>query len=201
MTHPALVTNAVRAASTETNADDVCRGVVETLGDADELLAAHLLDELVEVHGGDELLVANLGAIGEADDLLVGVDLGDLTLLSEALLLLGQRVGDGDPDTTGTVPGRETESGVRAPVTSSLVQDDVLGNELDVGGSYTLAEPVTSHLVVQLALIPDKTRGGIAVTYILGGDGPDLVVVGAHEDVGNVVTHLSHNPLVKVLGL
>lgn len=39
------------------------------------------------------------------------------------------------------------------------------------------------------------------MTYILGGDGPDLVVVGAHEDVGDVVAHLSHDPLVKVLGL
>lgn len=158
LTHPALVTNAVRTTSTETDADDVCRGVVETLGDADKLLAANLFNELVDVHGGDELLVANLGAIGHCNDFVVSVDLGDLTLLSEALLLLGQRVGDGDPDTTGTVAGRETESGVRAPVTSSLVEDDVLGNELDIGGSHTLAEPVTSHLVIQLALLLDKTR-------------------------------------------
>ena len=156
--HPALVTNAVRTTSSETDADDVCRRIVETLGDANKLLATNLLDELINVHGGDKLLVANLGPIGHGDDLVFSVDLGDLALLSKTLLLLWQRVGDGDPDTTGTVTGRETESGVRAPVTSSLVQDDVLGNELDIGRSHTLAEPVTSHLVVQLALVPDKAR-------------------------------------------
>lgn len=41
----------------------------------------------------------------------------------------------------------------------------------------------------------------IAATYLCGGNSPDLVVVRAHEDVGDVGTHLAHNPLVKVLGL
>lgn len=39
------------------------------------------------------------------------------------------------------------------------------------------------------------------MTYISGGDGPHLVVVGSHEDVGNTLTHLAQNPLIEVLGL
>lgn len=39
------------------------------------------------------------------------------------------------------------------------------------------------------------------MTYLGGGNSPDLVVVGAHEDVGKVLTHLSQNPLIEVLGL
>lgn len=39
------------------------------------------------------------------------------------------------------------------------------------------------------------------MTYGGGGNSPDLEVVRAHEDVGNVGAHLAHNPLVEVLGL
>lgn len=131
----------------------MCRREVQALGKADELLVAYLLDELVEVHGGDKLLVADLGAVTHGDDLLLSVDLGNLTLLAEHLLLLGQSVGNGDPDTTSTVAGREAEGGVRPPVSGGLVQDDVLGNELDIGSSNTLAEPLALHLFIQLASI------------------------------------------------
>jgi hypothetical protein len=37
--------------------------------------------------------------------------------------------------------------------------------------------------------------------YLGGGNGPDLVVVGSHEEVGNTGTHHAHNPLIEVLGL
>jgi hypothetical protein len=39
------------------------------------------------------------------------------------------------------------------------------------------------------------------ISYLGGGNSPDLVVVRSHEDVGNTLTHHAHNPLVKVLGL
>ena len=37
--------------------------------------------------------------------------------------------------------------------------------------------------------------------YLGGGNGPDLVVVGSHEQVGNTSTHHADNPLIEVLGL
>jgi len=39
------------------------------------------------------------------------------------------------------------------------------------------------------------------MSYLGGGNGPDLVVVRTHEKVGNTSTHHADNPLVEVLGL
>jgi hypothetical protein len=39
------------------------------------------------------------------------------------------------------------------------------------------------------------------ISYLVGGNSPDLVVVRSHEDVGDTLTHHAHNPLVEVLGL
>lgn len=206
LTYPALVTNAVRAGTTKTNTNDVCGGEVETLGNGLQLLVAHLLDQLVHVHGGDQLVVADCAAVTHGHDLLVGVNLGDLTLLAKDLLLLGQSVGNGNPDTTGAITSREAEGGVGAPATSGLVEDDVLGDRLDSRSGDTLTEPVGGHLTVQSAHLPPVLSNlsclfTIAGTYLCSGNSPDLVVVRAHENVGDVGTHLAHNPLVKVLWL
>ena len=145
-TYPALVTDALGAGATDTNTNDVGGRVVKTLGQADELLVAHLLNQLVNSHGVDELVIADGGAVLEADTLVVGVDLGDLALGTEALLLLGDGLGNGNPDTTGAVAGREAEGGVGAPVAGNLAQNGVAGDELHVGGSDTLAKPLALHL-------------------------------------------------------
>lgn len=168
---PALVTDTVGTGTTQANTDNVCGREVETLGQSHELVVAHLLNKLVNVHGGNELLVANLGAVAEGDGLLVGIHAGNRTLLAEAHLLLGQSVGNGDPDATSTVASRETEGGIGAPVTCCLVQDDVLGNKLDVGSSDTLAEPVGAHLEFLLAM-------SISSTKKVGGDSIRTLVVG-----------------------
>lgn len=205
LTYPALVTNAVRAGTTKTNTNNVCGGEVETLGNGLQLLVAHLLDQLVHVHGGDQLVVANCAAVTHGDDLLVGVNLGDLTLLAKDLLLLGQSVGNGNPDTARAITSREAEGGVGAPTSSGLVEDNVLGDRLDSRSGDTLTEPVGGHLGIQSAHLSPffffpslSTR---AATYLCGGNSPDLVVVRAHENVGDVRTHLAHDPLVKVLWL
>lgn len=39
------------------------------------------------------------------------------------------------------------------------------------------------------------------LSYLLGGNGPDLVVVRSHENVGNTLAHHANDPLVEVLGL
>lgn len=144
--YPALVTDALRALAADANTNDVGGGVEEALGQGDEFLVAHLLDEVVDSHGVDQGAIANGGAVGHGDGLVGGVDLGDLTRLAELLLLGGESVGDGDPDTTGTVPSGESESGIGSPVTGDLVQDDVPGDGLDIGSSNSLSEPLALHL-------------------------------------------------------
>lgn len=144
---PALVTDALRALASDTDTNNMGSGVVKLLGEADKLLVAELLGEVINGHGVDELVITDGAAIGEVGNLLLGVDLGDLTLLAESLLLLGNGLSDGNPDTTGTITGGESESSVGAPVTSDLVEDNVLGNELSIGGSDTLTEPLALHLL------------------------------------------------------
>lgn len=152
-TYPALVSNALRTLSTNTNPNDVGGRVEELLGVVDELLVTDLLAQGINSHGGDELLVTDGGTIGQSDNLRVGVHLSDLSVLTEASLLLGESVGDGNPDTTGTVTGRETEGSIRTPVTGSLVQDDVGGHSLDIRGGDTLTEPSALHLEDGSALL------------------------------------------------
>lgn len=122
-------------------------GVEELLAQTNQFLVTHLLGKMIHSHRGDELLVSNCGAVLQLDGSVAGVDLDNLALVTEASLLLGDGVGDGNPDTTGTSAGREAEGGVGTPVTGSLVQDDVGGHSLDIGGCDTLAEPGALHLV------------------------------------------------------
>ncbi|KAH0194592.1 Udp-Galactopyranose mutase in complex with Udp, partial [Aureobasidium melanogenum] len=178
---PALVADALGAVTADTNTDNVGAAVEETLGELVKVVVAHGLGEEVDRHGRDELAVLDGGTILESNGVGIGVNLGDSGVRAVHGLLLGKSVGDGNPDTTSTTLGREAESGIGAPVAGSLVQDDVLGDSLEVGSSDTLTEPLALHLG--------------------GGNGPDLVVVGTHEEVGNTLTHHSDDPLVKVLGL
>lgn len=46
-----------------------------------------------------------------------------------------------------------------------------------------------------------RFRGGRSQTYLGGGNGPDLVVVGSHEEVGNTSTHHANDPLIEILRL
>ena len=41
----------------------------------------------------------------------------------------------------------------------------------------------------------------MVAAYLGGGHGPDLVVVGAHKDVGETLTVHTQDPLIEVLGL
>jgi hypothetical protein len=166
---PALVTDAVGAGTTDTNTDNVGGGVEELLGEGHELSVVHGLGEVVDSHGGNKLLVTNGGAISQGDGLVVGVDLLDLVLGTVAGVLLGEGVGNGNPDTTGTVAGGETESSVGAPVTGSLVEDDVGSHGLDIGGSDTLTEPSALHLnKFDQDLVQFINAKGLIFTLVVG---------------------------------
>jgi hypothetical protein len=178
---PALVADALGSLATDTDADDVGAGVEEALAEVDELLVVHELNERIDGHGVHELLVVDDCAVLQVHLVAVRVHLGDRAVLAKSCLGLWDRLRDGDPDTTGSVARGEAESSVGTPVSCRLVVDDVVHDTLDVGCSDTLTEPLALHLG--------------------GGHSPDLVVVWPHEEVGDTDAHLSHDPLVEVLGL
>jgi hypothetical protein len=145
-TYPALVANVGWALATDSDTDNVGGGVEETLAEVDQVLVTHLLNKLINSHGGNELLVTNGLAILQGNGLGIGIDLGDSTLGTKSGVLLWQSVGNSDPDTTGTVTSWETESGVWTPVTSGLLENDVLGDSLEIWSGDTLTEPCALHL-------------------------------------------------------
>ena len=201
LTYPALVTNTLRASTTDTDTNNVGGGVEEVLAVANELPVTDGLDKGVDGHGGDEALVANGGAIRHLDGLVASVHLGNLALLTVASVLLGDGVGNSKPDTTSTAVSGETEGSVGTPVTSGLVQDDVAGHSLQVGGSDTLTEPGTLHLQRFSICVAFHIGMIDGETYLGGRHSPDLVVVGSHENIGNTSTHHADDPLIEVLGL
>ena len=136
------------------------RRVVEALGKGDQLLVAHLLNEVVHGHGVDQLAVADGRAVLEGDGFLGGIDLGDLALLAVPLLLLREGVGHGNPDATGPVPRGKSEGGVGAPVAGDLIENDVLGDQLDIRSRNTLTEPLALHLNFACQHAPHQQRLG-----------------------------------------
>lgn len=52
-----------------------------------------------------------------------------------------------------------------------------------------------------LAICAADSEERVSWAYLGGGHSPDLVVVRAHEDIGDTSTHHADDPLVEVLGL
>lgn len=82
------------------------------------------------------------------DDLVVGVDRFDGTVGAELCFFFGNGVGYRDPNAAGAAVGWEAEGCVRAPITGRLLENDVLGDGLEIRGCDTLAEPFTLHLKI-----------------------------------------------------
>lgn len=144
---PALVADALRALATDTDTDDVSGAVEETLGELLELGVAHGLGEEVNGHGVDHLLVVDGGAVAEKDTVVLSVDKVDTAVLTEASVLLGNGVGNTNPDGASATLSREAEGGVGSPVAGGLLENDVLGDLLEVGCCDTLTEPLALHLL------------------------------------------------------
>lgn len=146
-TYPALVSNPLRAFTSDTNTNNVGGGEEQSLAEVDQLLITHLLDKSIHSHGGDQLVISDSGAILKSNSLVVSVNLADLALVTEASLLLGDSVCNGNPDSTRSSVGGETEGGIGTPVTSGLLENDVLGHCLEIRGSDTLTQPGALHLI------------------------------------------------------
>ena len=144
---PALVTNALGALTSDTDTDNVGGAVEEALRQLLALLILHGLGQVVNGHGVDHLLVVDGGAVAEKDAVVVGVDAVHTAVLTEAGVLLGESVGNTNPDGTSAALGREAEGGVGSPVTGGLLEDNVLGDNLEVGCGNTLTEPLALHLM------------------------------------------------------
>ncbi len=134
-----------------------------------------VVDQVIEVHGADQVLVLDARAVRERNSVANSVN--RLDVLVEKELVLGEGAGNSLPDTSGTVTGRELEGGVRTPVTSDLLVQSVGNNELERGSGDTLTEPLALH------------HGG--------RNSPDLEVVRTHEEISETLTHHTHDPLVE----
>ena len=122
------------------------RRVEQALAEVDKFLVGHLLHQGIDGHGRDELSVTDRGAILQQHHVILGIDPLHASRLSESRLLLGQCVGDGDPDASRSTVGGETKGGIGAPVTCRPLKDDVLRHRLQIGSGHSLAEPLTLHL-------------------------------------------------------
>jgi hypothetical protein len=142
--------------------------VEELLRETNELLVVHGLGQEIHRHGGNKLLVADGGAVLQRHRLVVGIDLGNLALLTEAGLLLRESVGHGNPDTTSTATSGEAESSVGTPVTSGLTEDNVGRHGLEVRSSDTLAEPGALHLIrtESISLFVLKSRQSVMLANV-----------------------------------
>mmetsp|Transcript_2676 Transcript_2676/g.6402 ORF Transcript_2676/g.6402 Transcript_2676/m.6402 type:complete len:516 (+) Transcript_2676:910-2457(+) len=175
---PALC--AVRTLSPDADPDDVRRRVEQTVYRVDrELRPARHGAHDVERKCGDEGLVPDPPAALGGGDLGILIDSRDLVSLAVLLLLPGQEVRNGLPDRTRATLLREPEHGVGSPVPFLLVQKNVRYRLGDIDSSHALPEPRALH--------------------VRGGDGPNLVVVRAHEDVGDAISHHAQDPLIEVL--
>lgn len=121
-------------------------GVEEVFAEGDEFLVAHFFDEGVDTHGRNEFLVADGFAIFEGDDFVVGVHFLDGPVGAELGVFFGKGVGHGDPDTTGTTIGRKAEGGVWSPIAGCLLENDILGDGLQIWSCDTFTEPLALHL-------------------------------------------------------
>lgn len=143
---PAFVADAFGARAADADANDVRAAEKEFGGEGDEVLVAHFLAERVDSHGVDHLVVFDFGAVGQEGDVRFSVNLLDSTMLAEALLVVWDSVGDGNPDASSAVSSWETEGRVWSPVPGSLVEDYVLDRLLDVWSGNSLTEPLALHL-------------------------------------------------------
>lgn len=88
-----------------------------------------------------------------------------------------------------------------APVAGSLLVENVADDELEARGSDALSEPLALHLLTtghQHAARRAREAGGSG-TRISGRRGPNLEVVGSHEEIGETgtcknSTHFSSQP-------
>lgn len=208
VTYPALIADSLWAFTTDANTNDMGGRVEQAHAQVDQLFISHLLDKRVYLHGRDELLVADSGAIGKHDGLTGSINLGDLAMLAESSVFLGQGVCDCNPYAAGATAGGEAECRVGTPVAGGLLQDDVSGHSLEIWRRDTLAKPGALHLIAVsgtqmlfFLLKPRYKEGAASSTHLSRRHSPDLEVIRAHEQIGNATPHHAENPLIEVLGL
>ena len=71
---PALVTDTLGTAATDADTNNVCAGIEELLAEADKLLVCHCLDQSIDCHCANELIVLDGCTILELNSLGIGVN-------------------------------------------------------------------------------------------------------------------------------
>ena len=170
---PAL--EVVRVNTTQANAHDMGRRVVQFVGDG---VLPHHTQGQVQRNRRQQLLVANLPAVGESYALAIEVVAHHLAIV--ALFLFRQELRHFSPDAAGASFVWEAKNGVGSPARVILLRQHIPDDTRSVSRCHALPEPAALHVSC--------------------GESPHLEIVWAHENVGNAFSHDAHNPLIKVRG-
>jgi hypothetical protein len=99
--------------------------------------------QLINRHRTNQPPKRNLCPILQMNQLALQINLDDPRRKLE--FMRGEGPGDGLPDSAGSAVGGESESRVGTPVSGCFVQDDVFGDEFEVWGCDSFAEPAALH--------------------------------------------------------
>jgi hypothetical protein len=149
---PALVANSLRPGTADADTNDVSGGVEKALAEINELLVPHALNEGIDGHGVDEFFVVDSCPVAKEYAMPFSIDELDTAVFTEASLCWRDGFGDLNPDVPSAAMGWEAECRVGTPVTGGLLEDGVLSDEFEVGGSHTFAEPSTLHLLYHVSI-------------------------------------------------
>lgn len=116
---------------------------------------------------------------------------------AELCLLLWQSVGDSNPDAARTTVCWKAEGGIGAPVAGGFLQNDILGDGLEIRRSNALPEPLALHLFISAYCLLHILR----LAHLCRWYSPDLEVVRSHEQIRDARSHHAHNPFIKILRL
>jgi hypothetical protein len=199
---PALVANPLWSGTADADTNDVSGGVEQAFAEVNEFLVPHALNEGIDGHGVDEFLVVDRCAVTKENAVPFSIDELDTAVFTEASLCWWDGFGYLNPDVASAAVGWEAECRIGTPVTGGLLEDGVLGDELEVGGSHTFAEPRALHLSYHVSIsCPRAYASDISISHLRRRYSPDLIVVGPHKAIGQPFSLCPQDPLIKVFWL
>ena len=143
---PAFIANALGAAATDSDADDMRGAIEEVFGEGNEGGIADLLSEGVDRHRIDHLVIRNGFAILEGHSLLISIDFFNSAILAKSGLLFRKSLCNSDPDSTGTTVSWKAEGRIGSPISSGLLEYHVLDHTFDIRCCHSFAKPCALHL-------------------------------------------------------
>ena len=99
--------------------------------------------------------------------------------------------------------GWEAEGGVGTPVARCFLEDGVAGDQFEVRGCYSFAQPGTLHLPPSLiSSHPKNPRSVVDLNiYLRSRHSPNLKIIRPHKRIRNADPIIPQNPVIEILRL